>query len=108
MPVSKADVADAGETVTISVSVEVQKPPLVADTSVVLLPAHIDIVPVRAAGAFTTVTTAVVIQPATLYVIRAVPAELPKNAPAIVPGLATPTVLLAHVPPVVSLANIAV
>ena len=74
-------------------------PPATASPSVVVLPTHTCKVPVIAESAFT-VTIAVVVQPAgVVYIIVVVPFAMALTTPVVKPMVATPTVLLFHVPP---------
>lgn len=86
-----------------------QVPPLVALVSEILAPAHTAVGPVIAAGAGLTVIAVVVKQPVpNVYVIVAVPANIPLTMPVPDPTLATAVLLLAHVPPPTELLNVLV
>ncbi len=87
-------------------------PPVVVLVSVVPVPIHVVSVPPIAAGSAFTVTTVVAVpaQPnplVTVYVITVVPADTPVTTP-VAPTVATPALLLLHVPPVVALARVVV
>ncbi|WP_345078726.1 hypothetical protein [Nemorincola caseinilytica] len=86
-------------TVAIDVALLVHVPPVVAEDNVVVAPIHTDRVPVIVAGAAITVTIAVLMQPNLLYVILAVPAPTPVATPVDALIVATPVLLLLHVPP---------
>ena len=81
-------------------SLLLQVPPDVALLSVLLPPTQALSAPVIAAGSGSTVTTAVLVQPeeVSLNVIVVVPADTPVTTPVDTLIVATPGVLLAHVP----------
>ena len=84
-------------------------PPPVASASVLVAPVHAYKVPVIAAGDALTVTVARAVQPdAIVYVIVAVPADTPVSAPVAAFMVATPVLLLLHVPPGVVLPSVTV
>jgi hypothetical protein len=86
-------------TVAIEVLPDVHVPPTVVLDSVAVEPAQATAVPEIAAGAVTTVTVAVRVQPVlvTVYVSAEVPADTPDTIPFTEPTVATDVVPLAHV-----------
>jgi hypothetical protein len=77
-----------------------QLPPATASVSTVVLPTHTEVTPVIADGLGFTVTVVVVSQPVgKVYVIVAVPGDLPVTNPVPEPIVATAVLLLAQVPP---------
>jgi hypothetical protein len=84
----------------------VHVPPAVPCVNVVLMPTHIFVEPVIAAGAALTVAIAVARQPATVYEIVAVPAAIPVITPVPDTIVATPVVLDVQAPDGVALVNV--
>jgi hypothetical protein len=83
-----------------------QVPSVEASLKLVEPPGHIPAVPFIAAGAAFTVSILVIVQPVdvAVYVIVVVPCDAPVTTPDANPTVATPILLLAHVPaPVTSL-----
>jgi len=81
----------------------------VASVSVILEPTHTAGRPLIAAGSGFTVTVEVIKHPVgNVYVIVALPADIPVTVPEIGPIVATPALLLAHVPPDDVLLNVVV
>ena len=87
----------------------VHVPPVVGSVRVVVAPTHTNGVPPIVPGAVLTVTTAVAVQmPPVVYVIVAVPAEIPVTVPEPEPMVAMAGLLLVHMPPVTALVRVVV
>jgi hypothetical protein len=92
----------------------VHTPPVTALLNVVVAPAHTVAVPViePADGAALTVTAAMVVAVpqslVTVYVIAALPLAMPVTTPLALPTIATPVLLLLHIPPDAALVNVIV
>jgi hypothetical protein len=79
-------------------------PPAVALAKVAVDPEHTDVVPVIATGRAFTVTFFVMMQPeGTVYVIVALPADIPETMPVAELTAATAEALEDHVPPPIEL-----
>jgi hypothetical protein len=96
-PVTVPDVP----TVATLVLLLAQVPPAEASVRLMVEPTQTPVDPVITAGTGFTVNTLVFRQPVeSAYVIMVVPGEIPHTVP-VLPTLATPALLLAHVPPAV-------
>jgi hypothetical protein len=92
---------DAVPTIATPVLLLLHVPPVEASARVVVLPTHVVSVPVTGSIAFTVTTTLVLQPPAIEYVIPAVPPDTPATRPEAEPTVATPVLLLLHVPPLI-------
>jgi hypothetical protein len=93
--------------VAIVVSLVLHVPPGVALLYIAVLPSHIWIGPVVPTGIGFTVTGCVEAQPVeSVYVIVAVPIDIPVTAPVTGSTNATPGLLLPHTPPLMTLESI--
>ena len=82
---------------------EVHVPPVVPSLKLADAPTQIPAGPLMVGGSALTVTVLILIQPVfSIYVITAVPADIPKTIPAPVPTAATPGFPLVQVPPTVA------
>ena len=99
VPAAKADTIPPGLVIVATpVFVLLHVPPVVASLSIVVVPAHILVVPVIGVAGFT-VTTAVAEQPAAVMkVIVEVPGDTPVIIPVAAPAVATAVLLLLQVP----------
>ena len=86
-------------TVAVAVFDELQLPPVVVLARVMVAPVHARPGPVMAAGIVYTVTTVVTDVPEIVYMIVAVPADIPVTSPPEV-TVATAVLVLLHAPPV--------
>jgi len=83
-----------------------QLPPGVGSLSTTDPPIHIDVGPVMAAGGAATVIDVVTKQPPTPYEMTGVPTATPVTTPVPITTVASPKLLLLHVPPVVALESV--
>ena len=106
VPPEIPDTTPVGETTAIAVLLEDHVPPVVASVNVAVKPWQTSVAPAIAAGNGLTVTGAFEEHPAAvIYVIVAVPPDIPVTTPVVAPIDATIALLLLHVPPPIELDN---
>ena len=99
VPADTPETTPAEETVATALLLLVHVPPNGVADNAEVAPEHNDSEPVIDAGAPVTVTTALVVQPAALYIIVAVPGATANTIPVAEPTLATARLPDAQVPP---------